>query len=165
MAPGRKSPISNKQVRLSHKIKIFRILWFSLNFCRLFQNSRFLLFSQKNSIKTPALGSKGGFRDFGMGPNRAYLGTFWSGPRPKLKVEGWPEGPKIDFASALPKRTKRPDLAGESGRTLFNANGREFAANGHLRFSAQNPGSGPTKIGRSKWGVPVEPENGVCGSV
>ena len=100
-----------------------------------------------------------------MWPNRAYLGTFGSAPGQKLKVEGWPEGPKIDFASALPKRTKRPDLAGECGRALKNANEREFAANEHLRFSAQNRGPGPTKIGRSKWGVPVEPQNGVCGSV
>ena len=129
---------------------------------RLFQEFPILLFSPE--IR-PVSGSKGDFRDFGMWPNRAYLGTFWSGPRPKVKVEGWPEGRKIDFAPVLPKRTNRPDLAGESGRTLKNANGREFAANGRLRFSAENPGPGPTKIGRSKWGAPVDPENGVRGSV
>ena len=109
---------------------------------------------------SPFLGPKCDFRDFGMWPNRAYLGTFGSGPVPKLKVEGRPRGRKIDFAPALPKRTKWLDLAGESTRGRKNANGREFAANWHLRFLADFAGYWHTKIGRPKWGVPVGPENG-----
>ena len=128
-------------------------------------------FRQKFDLNTsqrpisPFLGSKGDFRDFGRWPNRAYLGTFGPGLGQRLQVKGWPGGRKIDFAPVLQKRTKRPDLARESTSAPKNANARESAANGHLRFPAKNPGPGPTKIGRSKWGVPVDPENGVCGSV
>ena len=114
---------------------------------------------------SPLLGPKCDFRDFAKWPNRAHLGTFGSGPTPKVEVEGRPEGRKIDFAPGLPKRSKRPDLAGESTRARKTANGREFAANGHLRFPAQNRVPGPTKSGRPKWGVPADPEKGLCGSV
>ena len=70
-----------------------------------------------------------------------------------------------DISAGAPNRTKRADSVRESPRAHKNANGREFAANGPLRFPAQNRGSGPTKIGRSKWGAPVDPKNGLRGSV
>ena len=76
------------------------------NFCRFFQKFDFL-------------GSKGDFRDFGMWPNRAYLGTFWSGPRPKVAGGRVAGGSKNRFCFRAPKAHKTARFGGGEWENPF----------------------------------------------
>ena len=94
------------------------------------------------------------------------IGGFRARPR-RMVVVGW-VGLKGRFSgnsAGAPNRTKRPDSGGERASARKSANGRGSAAPRHFRVRADFRGCGHTEIGGRKRGAPVDPKNGLCGSV